>query len=361
MKEIQPLQEFDVIIIGGGITGSIASILLNNKGYRIGIIEKSSLSDFKPGESLDPKCKVFFQNLNIGLTSTNTTEYFGYSSLWASKSIDHNDFIFNPYGNGISIDRVLFEKSLISQSKLNGILCYLEVSINEICFNGEFWNIQINKNEAFQKIKAKFLIVATGRKMPFKFFLSKKTFFDRLICLSGISSTEIKVGSQNTLYIESLQEGWYYTNILPGKKRVMSIFTDNDLLIKEHADYYKKQILSTIWYNSIDSACLNKVENVFVCDARTSWSNIQSGKGWLLLGDTAYTIDPLSGQGIYKNLQMIQFCVDNFESFLHCHEEALKDYVSFNKKNFERYWLARSDAYQMGNRWHSKFWERRMP
>ena len=42
------MKEFDIIIIGGGLSGSSAALNLSKKGYSVLVIEKEALQDFKP-------------------------------------------------------------------------------------------------------------------------------------------------------------------------------------------------------------------------------------------------------------------------------------------------------------------------
>lgn len=50
-----------VIIIGEGPSGSIASALLQNRGYQVTILECQQFPRFSIGESLLPQCMEFIQ------------------------------------------------------------------------------------------------------------------------------------------------------------------------------------------------------------------------------------------------------------------------------------------------------------
>lgn len=57
--------EFDVIIIGAGPSGALASALLVKKGYRVLVLEKERFPRFSIGESLLPQCMAYLEEANM--------------------------------------------------------------------------------------------------------------------------------------------------------------------------------------------------------------------------------------------------------------------------------------------------------
>jgi flavin-dependent dehydrogenase len=360
VKEASKNLKFDIIIIGGGITGSATSIFLKNLGYNVAVIEKTDLNKFKQGESLSPECKRFFNLLNFPFNDNIAIEYFANNSNWGSNETLTSDFIFNPYGNGISIDRQLLEHGLISHSQSCGNNILLETSILKIQFLNNNWEISIKNNDKESLIKSRLLIFATGRTSPLNPSSSKRNYLDKLVAVTVVSDIDESSVTHKNLTIEALPNGWFYTNLLPQNKRVLTLFSDSDLLPKSKYDYFKEQLYLTNWYQTQNDTLRETKESVNVFDARTSWSNYQSGNYWLELGDSAYTIDPLSGQGILKNFQMVMFCIDNIEPFFNGEKDINQIYGNFNLNNFSKYQEQQKQVYEMETRWQTnEFWLRR--
>jgi flavin-dependent dehydrogenase len=55
----------NVVIIGAGPAGSIAGALLNNKGYRVTVLEREAFPRFSIGESLLPQCMEFIDEAGM--------------------------------------------------------------------------------------------------------------------------------------------------------------------------------------------------------------------------------------------------------------------------------------------------------
>lgn len=352
---------FDVVIVGGGIIGTAASISLRQLGLKVAIIEKSDLSNFKPGESLSPECKRFLRSINFALNESVAIEYTGISSIWGNSRIAMHDFIYNPFGNGLAIDRVNFERNLIEYSEKAGSRIFLHTKIDDIHYDNFKWHIKTVTGQIKRLLRSRYLILATGRFSGIKLKLSKRTFFDKLIALSKIIDSNPEINNK-TLRIESLSNGWFYTNLLPKNKRAHTIFTDNDLIPKSKSreEYFWETVAGTTWFEESELAAANKNGRFYAFDARTFWTAPQCGDGWLYLGDAAYSIDPLSGQGIKKNLDMIEFLKEIIESLISGNKKAMESYNYYNTNNFTNYLQQRRKVYSAETKWSlNDFWMRR--
>jgi flavin-dependent dehydrogenase len=352
--------QFDIVIVGGGVSGSALASSLSKLGYKVAVIERSSLTNFKAGESLSPECKRHFSDLSFQYNETTTSEYYGHISFWGSSVSTSQNFIFNPYGNGFSIDRLAFEKQLLTNAENNGATVFMPAKttihhINETC-----WESMIEQNGNSFYLRSKLVIYATGRGAQGIGGINARKFYDNLVALTIVQNDDRS--DFKHLFIESLPDGWFYTNILPGNKRVYSFFTDHDVIPKQknRKSFFIDRINQSIWagtYN-ISESLLNS--NMFVSDARTYFSRLQFGPGWFNIGDSAYTIDPLSGQGILKNLKAIEFWNDKIEGFLSDFRTIGLLYTSYNQTNFDNHLMQKMKIYAMEGRWHDcKFWARR--
>ena len=106
----------------------------------------------------------------------------------------------------------------------------------------------------------------------------------------------------NTL-VESIPDGWFYTAGLADGRRVAGWMTDRDLL-PEPLYGCAKQVycdaLARTQYirERLRGASWNGVVRIFA--ANPTIVERVAGSNWLLIGDSASTLDPLSSQGIQK-------------------------------------------------------------
>lgn len=359
MKEVpsKTPEDFDVVIIGGGITGTVASIFLQRSGLKVLMAERSDLSDLKPGESLSPECKRFFNRLGLAVDNAIAIEYSGISSIWESDLPIDYDFIYNPFGNGLAIDRAGFERKLVECAEKEGVRVFLRTRIDNIHRRNGNWVIKMTGD---RNLSSKFVIFATGRS-TFRFDPLRRRYFDKLIALSKIVDWNSGNGVNN-IRIEALPDGWFYTNRLPKNKRVITIFTDSDLIPGPpgREALFWKNVAGTAWFeeNRLDPP--HESGALYAFDARTSMTLPHCGEGWLCLGDSAYSIDPLSGQGIRKNLEMIEFLQHMIGPLMTCDKKAPESFMAFNIKNFDGYTRQRKKVYATNSKWRTReFWKRR--
>lgn len=360
LKETAPFKEnFDIVVIGGGIVGSSASIRYNLSGYKVCIVEKSSEFLDKAGESLHPSCKVFFDKIGYHFTNATGVEYTGNIVKWGSDDISYRDFIFNPYGNGIAADRAWLERDLAKRSISLGNALYMGAKVIGKTYSNGRWELSVLQAGELIKIKCRLIICCAGRSL---FKMEKKqsrSFYDRQI---GLSVTlRSAPGYFRQLLIESMKEGWMYSNALPAGKLVLTYFTDNDLIIGNRLEWLQEKFKqSCLMHKMIGEWDIDKLiaENYY--DSRTYWTNIQCSSGWLALGDQAYAIDPLSGEGIKKNMEMIEYVNEHLPGFISHETKTHIDYYGYNRSNFDQYIKDGQGVYATEKRWEDNtYWKRR--
>ncbi len=58
-------ENFDILIIGAGPSGSVAAAYLHEKGYTVKVVEKNKFPRFVIGESLIPRCMEHFDAVGL--------------------------------------------------------------------------------------------------------------------------------------------------------------------------------------------------------------------------------------------------------------------------------------------------------
>ncbi|HEA23386.1 hypothetical protein LCGC14_1613070 [marine sediment metagenome] len=108
------MQEYDVIVIGGGLAGLSAAIDLSQKGHRVLVFEKNTYPHHKVcGEYLSNEVKPYLEQLGVGLDATNSIHITHLQlSTRQGKSIETE---LSLGGMGISrfaLDYLLYQRAL---------------------------------------------------------------------------------------------------------------------------------------------------------------------------------------------------------------------------------------------------------
>lgn len=356
----------DCIIIGCGPAGAATGICLRQAGFRVVLAERSGYASWRVGETLPPIIKRPLQQL--GAWETFLKEKFlpsqGIESVWGDPFPVEAHFIFNPYGNGWHINRKRFDRMMAEEAGKSGCVLLLNTALQTAHCKDNIWEATLKQKNSLLAYKAKILVDATGRPASIARKLgSKKARFDRLIALAGLLHPEKKTKAPSPfLLLEATATGWWYSAPLPGGELLATFLTDSDLV------NYGGQDVTAFWKTHLNQTAqtLNRARGyrlkgkINVRPAESSCLDKIGSSNWLSVGDAAYSVDPLSGNGIYKALESGIAAAGLIRRYLEGDEQALTSYFSNAKYAFERYLSTRYQYYLEEQRWaQSLFWQRR--
>ncbi len=70
--------DYDVVVIGAGPSGALASSLLHQQGWRVLVLEKETFPRFSIGESLLPQCMSFLEDAGMASLLTERADELGF-------------------------------------------------------------------------------------------------------------------------------------------------------------------------------------------------------------------------------------------------------------------------------------------
>ncbi len=354
---------YNVVIIGGGCAGASTALSLQQQGINnIAIIEKSDFSAPHIGETIQPPTAGLLKQLGAW-------EFFlqdahlpspGVSSAWGTADLDYTDFIFKAQGNGWHLDRNTFDKTMLRLALQNGTRLFNGLQLKGAVWNDGAWLLECGATT----LKTKFVVDATGRARAFaKLQGSNKIHFDDL---HGIYTYWHKpkqsTGSSATSHtmVESVENGWWYSALLPGNKLVVAFMTDKaevkDKGLKQADNYL--QNLKSAPHTSRRISHYEMIAPPAVKAAGAYLSDCIAGNNWLAVGDSASAFDPLSSYGIHKALQGGINAGACIKAALSGNRAVIKDYEHAVKTAFEHFLETRFAYYQMETRWsENPFWK----
>jgi flavin-dependent dehydrogenase len=357
---------FDVAIIGGGPAGSAAAIRLARAGSSVILIEKESRREFKAGETLPPEAKPLLSDLGVGVAELNEQlASYGNESAWGSDRLVSNPFIKSPYGKGWHLDRPGFDQMLRRVAR-NAGACVLDDTAVTGIRGASPWRLRVSRGFRGDGIECSWLIDCSG---PVNWLGRQvgieRIRYDRLIATvttHTISSADSHSDRDCSTVIESVPDGWWYTSLVPGGRRVVAYLTDADL---RPAATLRAISGFTAIFRQTQHISSRLSEYTLEGTPRTVTASSSrlirlAGEGWIAAGDAAMSFDPLSSLGIFSALYSGMKSAEALLSNAEGDSFALLAYEKIMSSLYERYLMQRRDFYSLEQRWpRQEFWIRR--
>ncbi|WP_419678092.1 NAD(P)/FAD-dependent oxidoreductase [Aliarcobacter lanthieri] len=159
-------QNCDVLIIGGGPSGSIAAIKLLKAGFSVIILEKLEFPRFVIGESLLPKCNEILDELGIIEIIENQDFMLKPGAIFINEekeeqTIDFRDNLGQKWGTSFQVKREEFDNVLLETAKKYG--ADVRHKIEVIDYDNEKNQIVAqDENGNKTTYKARFVLDASG-------------------------------------------------------------------------------------------------------------------------------------------------------------------------------------------------------
>jgi flavin-dependent dehydrogenase len=358
--------ELDAAILGGGPAGAATGLALTRRGYSVAILERSNYHHTRIGETLPPAVQPLLARLGVWnqFLAEKHSPSFGIRSAWGQDDLYDNDFIFNPYGSGWHVDRARLDLSLARWAEEAGARVYRSSRLLSYARTNSAWQIEIASDERRRRLRAKFLVDATGRAswIAGKQGASRIT-YDRLVGVTFFCSPRSpKSVTESSTLIEARDEGWWYSAPLPDSRLVLAYMTDADLYARaqrQSSNYWQEQLQATTHTKS-RAKNYDVTAGPYVMPANSSRLDQIAGACWLAAGDAAAAFDPLSGQGICRALQSGIRAAQAIGEHLAGNGQASEQYGLEIEQIFSNYMTRRTDYYLREKRWpNAVFWQRR--
>ncbi|MEN8169388.1 MAG: NAD(P)/FAD-dependent oxidoreductase [Pseudomonadota bacterium] len=162
-----PQGDFDVVVIGAGPSGAVASALLKKKGYQVLVLEKLHFPRFSIGESLLPQCMKFLEEADM-LAAVEDAK-FQFKNGAAFTCADRYDFFdfrekfTEGWGTTFQVQRDRFDKVLADEAEKQGVEIHYGQTVTAYEADSDKATLTV-ENEAGKsyQISAKFVLDASG-------------------------------------------------------------------------------------------------------------------------------------------------------------------------------------------------------
>lgn len=162
------MQQFDVVIIGAGPSGSVSASLLKKQGFSVCVLEKQHFPRFVIGESLLPHCMEILEDAGL-VDAVHAEKSFqfknGAAFTWGNRYtyFDFTDKFTAGPGTTYQVRRGIFDKILIDETAKKGVEVRFGHEVLALDNSGDVAVIsaRTEAGEDYQ-ISAKFVLDASG-------------------------------------------------------------------------------------------------------------------------------------------------------------------------------------------------------
>lgn len=352
---------YDVIVIGGGVAGAVAALQAARAGRSVALLETSRATPRKVGETLCPDARPLLQSLGLW------TEFIaaghlpapGIASSWGWEGLAEKDFIFHPHGHAWQLNRPAFEEMFLTAAADAGIDVRRGSAVEKFERASGNWVIRAGDAADYS---SDWVIDASGRSAVLATTLKiERLLLDQLVAVHAVAIAEDDGDGDQRTFLEATADGWWYSALVPGGRRVISLQADNDWLSQQEwrdPSWFLDRLQWAPHLNGLLTRYHSRLSGApQVASARSGRLAQFSGDGWMAVGDAAMAFDPLSGLGLFKAIESGMRAASAICSSM---ESARADFDAWNDQVWKEYLEQRRQFYAMETRWvGSLFWQRR--
>ncbi|MDI1356478.1 MAG: NAD(P)/FAD-dependent oxidoreductase [bacterium] len=178
-------EKVDVLVIGAGPAGCVASSLIHKQGFKVKIVEREKFPRFVIGESLLPRVMDHLEEAGLmdAVKKAGFQEKFGAKFVKGDEVCDFN--FSDQFSNGWTwtwqVPRSQFDQILAQTVASFGVDVEHETTVTHIEFDGSHSTTTVKEKDGSEKkIEARYIVDASGygRVIPRMFNLDKPSDFE---------------------------------------------------------------------------------------------------------------------------------------------------------------------------------------
>ena len=378
------VEDFDVVVIGGGPGGSTAATLLAMQNHRVLLLERDKFPRYQIGESLLPAtvhgiCKIL--GLSEEMKKAGFVRKLGGTFRWGTNpepwtfAFSTASAIAAPKAYAYQVERSKFDDLLLRNAARNGVDVREQHSVKEILFeSGRACGVEFaDASGNTLKATAKYIIDASGNTSHVYKKVGERIYsnFFQNLALFGYyeNAGRFPPPRDGNIFCAAFKEGWFW--FIPLSDKLTSV---GAVVSKEHGDYlkggYEEAMKHFIASCPEITRLLANAHRVTEGDygqlrVRKDWSYSNERfwvPGLVLVGDAACFIDPVFSSGVHLATYSALLAARSINSILNdgmdetrCFEEFEKRY----RREFRNFYEFLAAFYDMHQNEDSYFWKAR--
>lgn len=310
---------YDVIVIGGGPGGAMASTLLADAGRNVLLLEKEKFPRYHVGESLLSGTSDLLDKAGAldKVKRENYVKKNGVTWVWGKDrepwTVYFKDALAMPYDYGYQVDRASFDKILLDNARSHGVNVLEQHQVTDLIWEkGRLVgvNYQSTDSKSNKSARASWTIDASGRPGIVAKEVYRKEWDEKLQKNMAVWSywkgAKRPDGfDEGNTFLPTFDDGWWW--FIPQREDITSI---GAVISQDSYGRAQKQGAESYYLDAIRKTPeiyerLKGAEMTSEVRVLQDWSyKYESfvGKGFVAVGDAACFIDPLLSTGVHLAL-----------------------------------------------------------
>ncbi len=303
-----PGKYFDIAVIGGGPAGSTAGRLLAEWGYSVLILNRPEGKTPSLAESLPPSIRKLFRHLGI-LERVDEAQFYrtsGNTVWWGGAQGRVEKFPGPPDAWGYQVLRSKFDGLLLELAEAAGACVCRDATARRVDMElPEGVRLDYELAGRMSQAQARVALDCSGRAgLIARRGFRKKEFRYSTLAIAGVWRREGGWGLEDETHtlVETYDDGWAWSIPISPEVRYFTMMVDPRVERRERLEkIYRSELAKTRHFpRLLDAAQLESPP--WACDASLYSASCYAGPRFLLVGDAASFIEPLSSFGVKKAL-----------------------------------------------------------
>ncbi|HJQ38799.1 MAG TPA: NAD(P)/FAD-dependent oxidoreductase [Thermoanaerobaculia bacterium] len=282
----------DVCVIGGGPAGSTIAQRLATLGHDVCLVERQASPRPHIGATLPPSIFPLLESIGV----RDRVEAVGFPRAdrvivwWADPAPMVRERRAAP---GFHVDREVFDRLLVEAAASSGVRVLQPAHATRVARMGDgAWRVALCVDGAATEVHAQFVVDATGDRN----ILGGR----RLAVAPPLFALYAEWSVDNDrapAAVEAGEHEWFWCAPIGAKRFVAAVLMAPERLCdRESIDgMYERVLLGFRLFRPIARRIMSRVH---VCDGSSRRVEELVGPGFIRVGDAAFTLDPLSSQGV---------------------------------------------------------------
>ncbi len=311
----------DVCVIGAGPSGSLVARQLSRSGLRVVLVQhkvRFPAAARSRVDTLPPEANDLFLRAGLAeeFSSCHPVECPGIVSRWDSNQPVELEFLFNSSGPAWHVHRSRFDRWMQKQALQSGATLIAGSFRHAHSDSSSGWLVEVQRERGLCVQKCDFLVDATGRRAVVGRNLKSRWQFETRQVAATTWLPAIESMDDQRLQIARTPRGW--CSLVPPVDNqpaqfsffaAPEFFRDSqwpDTVISELEHFAANAQLSELTaFTTMDGLSVSGVRPLQWHMTPASMAILCPGSGsrWMAVGDALFSLDPLSGQGLYWALE----------------------------------------------------------
>ena len=303
---------YDVAVIGGGPAGSTAGRLLTEWGYSVVLFNRPEKRRSSLAESLPPSTRKLFGFLGIlqRLEGARFYRSSGNTVWWGDPEGSVERFGASSQSWGYQVLRSDFDQLLLDLAGSAGVHVRPNATVLKVNLEADH-RVSIQYDDAGDTraaCEARFVLDCSGRNgVIARRGLRKKEARYSTLAIAAAWRNETGWGLKDATHtlVEAYPDGWAWSVPLSAQQRHFTVMVDPQQVQASRGrgleEIYFDEMGKTVQFKTILRAAITEGAP-WGCDASLYSSETFAGPQFILVGDAASFIDPLSSFGVKKAL-----------------------------------------------------------